>query len=142
MQITPYKCTRVTCSNVCSEIFHKGKKKHSCTYEGGQQHHSSSNKQDGGTRSQDLLNITKDLWQYSLLNGITLTAEHLLNTTADRESRVFTDRSNWKLQTAMFDHIEKIFGEVQVDLFAERINAQKPKYVSRTQVSWRWMHSV
>ena len=46
--ITPYKCTGVTCSNVCSEIFHKGKKKHSCTYEGGQQHHSSSNKQDGG----------------------------------------------------------------------------------------------
>ena len=132
--ITPYKCTGVTCSNVCSEIFHKGKKKHSCTYEGGQQRHSSSNKQDGGgTRSQDLLNITKDLWQYSLLNGITLTAEHLpgvLNTTADWESRVFTDRSNWKLQTAMFDHIEKIFGEVQVDLFAERINAQKPKYVS------------
>ena len=114
--------------------FTKGRKKHSCTYEGGQQHHSSSNKQDGGTRSHVLiLNMTKDLWQYSLLNGITLTAEHLpgvLNTTADRESRVFTDRSNWKLQTAMFDHIEKIFGEVQVDLFAERINAHKPKYVS------------
>ena len=47
-----------------------------------------------------------------------------------RESQVFTDRSNWKLQTAMFDHIKKIFEAVQVDLFVERINAQKPKYVN------------
>ena len=112
--------------------FPKGRKKHSCTYEGGQQHHISSNKQDGGTRSQNLLNIAKDLWQYSLLNGITLTAAYLLGVlnTADRESQVFTNRINWKLQAAMFDHVEKIFGAVEVDIFAERINAQKPKHVS------------
>ncbi len=50
----------------------------------------------GGTRSIQLLEITQDLWNYSLSKNIILTAEHLPgvdNKIADWESRNFTDTS-------------------------------------------------
>ena len=67
------------------------------------------------------------------MKKIILTAEHLpgvLNTIADRESRIFLDRSNWKLSQTIFQQINKIWGTLEVDLFADRLNAQTCKYIS------------
>jgi len=86
----------------------------------------------GGTRSRDLLEITTQLWEYALSNSIIVTAEHLpgvLNTVADRESRIFLDSSNWMLSRSVFHQIEMPY-LIKVDLFADRLTAQKDKYVS------------
>jgi len=87
----------------------------------------------GGPRSERLLRITKDLWNYCLSKKITLTAEYLpgvLNTIADRESRVFVDKSSWMLPLNIITQIEKHWGVMNIDLFADRLTARKPKYVS------------
>ena len=87
----------------------------------------------GSTRSRSLFNLTADLWKYCLDNQIMLTAEHLpgtLNIMADRESRIFNDSSNWKLNKEVFQMIMSQFGQAEIDLFADRTNHQLPKYVS------------
>ena len=87
----------------------------------------------GSTRSKSLFNLTTDLWKYCLDNKIMLTAEHLpgtLNTIADRESRMFTDSSNWMLNKEIFKMIMNQFGPAEIDLFADRTNHQLKKYIS------------
>ena len=87
----------------------------------------------GGTKSENLLKITRSIWEYCLAREITLTAEYLpgtLNQDADQASRMFQDSSDWMLNKKIFTQVEKIFGKIEVDLFANRLNAQKQKYVS------------
>ena len=52
------------------------------------------------------------------------------NTTADRESRVFLDRWDWKLNPDLFNLIQQMFGPLEIDLFASRISKQLPRYFS------------
>ena len=87
----------------------------------------------GGTRSPQLVKVTKEMWQYALSRKITLTAEYLPgkdNVIADRESRIFKDTSNWKLLPVMFRAIETALGPLHTDLFADRLSAQKAQYMS------------
>jgi len=53
-----------------------------------------------------------------------------LNTVADEESRVMKDRSDWRLWPKMFHQINFRFGPLEVDLFASRLTAQLPKWLS------------
>lgn len=87
----------------------------------------------GGTKSLDMIQISKELWEYCLGKQIMITAEHLpgrLNTIADRESRMYQDSSNWKLDTKVFQSILKMLGTVELDLFADRMNTQTRKFIS------------
>ena len=87
----------------------------------------------GGTRSQKLFMITRELWQYCISKQIIVTAEHLpgvLNEIADRESRVFHDSSAWKLLSTILVQIERVLGTTDVDLFADRLTPQKSRYIS------------
>ena len=87
----------------------------------------------GGTRSQKLFMITRELWQYCISKQIIVTAEHLLgvlNEIADRESRVFHDPSAWKLLSTILVQIERVLGTTDVDLFADRLTTQKSRYIS------------
>ena len=62
-----------------------------------------------------------------------LTAEHIpgvSNQEADFQSRTFMDSSNWKLMPSMFEAINNLWGPLEVDWFADRLNAQIGKYVS------------
>ena len=55
----------------------------------------------GSTRYHRLFQITHGLWTYCLSRGIIITVEYLpgkLNEIADKESRVYLDRSNWMLE--------------------------------------------
>jgi len=79
----------------------------------------------GGPRSKSLLKVTLPLWHYCLSRVITLTA------IADRESRVYTDASNWKLLPAILCQIELVLGRTEIDMFADRLNTQKEKF-------WSW----
>ena len=87
----------------------------------------------GGTRSPELLQVAKEIWDYLLANRIAVTAEYLpssLNIQADWQSRNHKDSSDWKLNPKIFSQIVKIRGIPQIDLFASRLNHQLPKYMS------------
>ena len=62
-----------------------------------------------------------------------ISAEYLpskLNTTADHESRLKGDSSEWMLDPAVFHQIMEALGPCQIDLFASRLSAQLPRYMS------------
>jgi hypothetical protein len=85
----------------------------------------------GNTKSTDLIQVTKEIWDYCLQNMIMITAEYLpgkLNTQADMESRKYT--SNWRLDTQIFKQLNIRWGPIHIDLFADRLNAQLPQYAS------------
>ena len=63
----------------------------------------------GGTRSPELLQVAKEIWDYLLANGIAVTAEYLpssLNIQADWQSRNHRDSSDWKLNPKIFSQIQ------------------------------------
>ena len=49
---------------------------------------------------------------------------------ADSFSRNFSETTEWKLSTYLFQKISRMFGNPKVDLFASRINYQIHKYIS------------
>ena len=59
----------------------------------------------GGTKDIKLAEITKDIWDYLITKGITITAEYLpsaMNIIADKESRQRIDSSEWMLDPKIF----------------------------------------
>jgi len=87
----------------------------------------------GGTASQKLSQLTKDLWLWCMERNILLQAQHLpgvLNTIADEESRTWSDRSEWRLSPILFQKINCLLGPLSTDLFASRLSSQLPVFVS------------
>ena len=87
----------------------------------------------GGTVSKELVSLTRDLWMWCLERNIHIQAQHLpgvLNLTADMESRSMKDRSDWKLDRQTFVSINKLYGPLEVDLFASRLTNQCRRYFS------------
>ena len=84
----------------------------------------------GGTHSPCLLALTLELWKWCLERNIMISAQHVpgkLNTIADLESRVFNDSSEWKIAPQI---ISPFLKGCEIDLFASRLSAQLPQYVS------------
>ena len=106
----------------------------------------------GGTHSEKLSLLSKEIWEYLLKQGITITAEYLpgvLNQEADKESRNVRDSSEWKLKPQIFQKICSLRGTPDMDLFASRISHQVPAYRSwkldpfskgRDAFQTRWTH--
>ena len=87
----------------------------------------------GGCRSRQLIGATISLWEYGLDKRILLSAEFLpgvQNTEADRLSRQFRDDSNWKLNPKVFKRLVARWGKIDLDLFADRLNAQTSIFYS------------
>jgi len=87
----------------------------------------------GGAHSPQMMQLTYDLWNWSLQRNILLSAEHLpgrLNHVADQESRMQGDSSDWKLSPRVFNQLMKQMGPCEIDLFASRLTAQLPTYMS------------
>ena len=53
-----------------------------------------------------------------------------LNVIADEKSRVFDDKTEWKLNAQMFQHLVRMLVTPDIDLFASRLNFQLKPYVS------------
>ena len=81
-----------------------------------------------------LMALTREIWLWAIQRNITLSVEFLpgrLNTIADEQSRLVENLdAEWMIQPSIFNQICNIFGKPDVDLFASRINAQLPRYVS------------
>ena len=128
-----HKRSRDESSDVRNEGIYQGQEKLSCSDQNGQHKGTSLCKQNGGTKSPDLIQTTKDLRNYCMSREIMITAEHLpgsQNQIADYQSREYRDSSNWKLRRSVFLQLEKQLGPWQVDLFADRVNVQKTQYYS------------
>lgn len=90
----------------------------------------------GGSKSRACNDIAKRIWQFALQRNNFLSSAHLpgkQNTLADRESRVFNDRTEWMLHQDIFQKISQLWGPFEVDLFASRLNKQIDTYVSWNQ---------
>ena len=86
-----------------------------------------------GTHSFVLNSLTRDLWTWFSANQIHLTAQHVPGVTnyhTDRESRVFQDFSDWKLNPQLFLILNELWGSLDIDLFATRLTKQLLKFVS------------
>ena len=87
----------------------------------------------GGTKSPVLARLALDLWDWCLQHKIVVEAKYLpgiLNTRADKESRVMVDRHDWKLDPQVFSTINQLWGPLEVDLFASRLSTQLPRFYS------------
>jgi len=84
----------------------------------------------GDTKNQQLTAIFQEIWDYLLLQGITITVEYLpgkLNIEVDRESRQVKDSNEWRVCQKTFNLITKKGGTPRIDLFASRISHQLPQ---------------
>ena len=84
------------------------------------------------TASPTLLHLTKDLWLWCMERSILLHAQHLpgvLNFIADRQSRIWSGRSEWKFSPAFFQRINHQREPLSRYLFASRLSAQLPAFI-------------
>ena len=88
----------------------------------------------GGTVSKKCNNIAKEIWNWCIDSEIWLSTCHIsgvLNIEANKASRVFNDRTEWKLDHEVFLQLVTTLDETpQLDLFASGLNTQLPKYLS------------
>ena len=89
----------------------------------------------GGSRSPECNKVARDIWLWAKNRNIWLSAAHIpgkLNVSADAESRNFKMETEWMLSTSEFalmcNHFS--FIDLEIDIFASRINSQLPVYVS------------
>ena len=87
----------------------------------------------GGTRNELLVQISKEIWEYLLDKGITITAEHLpgaLNKEANMHLRTVKNSSEWKLNQVVFQKLCKSWLTLDINLFTSRVSHQVPANVS------------
>ena len=85
----------------------------------------------GGTHSKKCNKMAQAIWHYCINNDIWLSATHIpgvLNVEADRESRLFSDSTEWSINKTVFKNIIECFGTPDVDLFASRLNNKLATY--------------
>ena len=87
----------------------------------------------GGTKSLTCNAVARQLWMCCLDRQIWLSAARVagtINIEADHESRVFSDRIEWMLDTHVLRKITQALGVPDIDLFASRLNAQLKTFAS------------
>jgi len=87
----------------------------------------------GGSQSPPCNDVARDIWTWCQSKNIWVTATHIPgkeNVEADRESRVFSDTTEWQLCPQMFESICDRFGKPDIDLFASRTNFQCKPYIA------------
>ena len=86
-----------------------------------------------GSTKLYLHELTMELFAWADERNIYLSAAHIPgvdNVVADAESRVRNMDTEWMLTKSVFARLNDLWGPFDVDLFASRINAQLPVYVS------------
>lgn len=88
----------------------------------------------GGSQSILCNEISHRIWVWCQKRRIWLTISHIpgkSNVEADRQSRTFNDRTEWRLDPNIFRRLTKVFGTPSIDLFASRLN-----YQVKPDVAW------
>ena len=88
----------------------------------------------GSSHSKHCNMITKQIWDFCIEKGVWLSAAHVPgreNVDADLESRKINYDTEWKLNTELLQQALQILdANLDLDLFASRINTQLSNYVS------------
>ncbi|XP_028403388.1 uncharacterized protein LOC114526085 [Dendronephthya gigantea] len=87
----------------------------------------------GGSKSEDLNQLACELWDWCITRNIWVSAAHIPgvhNIIADRRSRQFKDEHEWQLNKLYFQQILINYPNINVDLFASRLNHQLENYAS------------
>ena len=78
--------------------------------------------------------LAKELWLWADAKDINIQVAFLKgidNKAADKASRIdYTSHLEWGISPKVFDIIEKVYGKLNIDLFAYRVNTKIPAYVS------------
>ena len=85
----------------------------------------------GGSKSIELNQLAFSVWEWSTTRHIWLSAVHIagiLNVKADEKSREFSDKHEWKLNDLEFGHIVSRHPDINIDMFASRVNHQLSIY--------------
>lgn len=88
----------------------------------------------GAGRSQAMSALARPLWLAVRRAGIVLSAEHLSgsrNVTADALSRRRLSSADWVLRSHVFRLLDRIYGPMTLDAFAEPHNAQLRRFACR-----------
>ena len=86
----------------------------------------------GGTETK-CNSLTRQMWDWCCKTKIWLVAGYLpgvQNVKADEKSRSRKDNMNWQLCPETFLKMCNCFGTPEIDLFANRLNHQLPRYYS------------
>ncbi|KAK3870169.1 hypothetical protein Pcinc_024571 [Petrolisthes cinctipes] len=86
-----------------------------------------------GSTKFNLNALTEQIFAWAQLRGITLSAEFIKvfdNVEADAESRIRNIDIEWVLTPFVFNSLCTLLYTPEIDLFASRINAQLPSYIS------------
>ena len=131
---TTYQCVGTEECILCPEGFHQADDWCACASAGRQYVYSVSDKQDGGTQVRSVTG------GYSAVVGLlSVEEDHAYSRTLARtfeaggghaDSNIYEDSSNWWLMPKVFKQLEKLWGPILVDWFADRLNAQVRKFVS------------
>jgi len=84
----------------------------------------------GGTHFPQLLTLAQELCSWCQAKDILVIATHIPgkdNVSADKESKIFKDVSEWKLNPTI---IQPLVENCQTDLFANRLTTQLKDYIS------------
>ena len=78
----------------------------------------------GGTHSKPCNKVTRDIWLWCMRRNIWLTTTHIpgiQNTTAEKFSRKFQDRTEWQLKPNVFNLLIKRWEKPEIDLLPHDI---------------------
>ena len=95
-----------------------------------QQNHFKVPIENGGTKNQKLIDLSKEMWAYLCSWGITTAAEYLTSVTSTQAFFQTRDHSESKLNPEFFLKVSLIFGKPVIDLFASRLSRQVPEYTT------------
>ena len=87
----------------------------------------------GGMTSSECSKVARTIWEFCEKRKLWILATYIPgvdNEEADFMSRHFSDDTEWELAQDIFDHVTDTLGSPSVDLFASRLNAKLPCYVS------------
>ena len=87
----------------------------------------------GGSKSLELNSLAIKMWDWSIQQDNWISAVHLagkLNVRADAQSCNFSDKHEWTLPGSVFEDILFQYPELNIDLFATRLNHKLPTYCS------------
>ena len=87
----------------------------------------------GGSKSRSCKKLAREIWVWCMSRKIWLSSAHIpgvKNTIADRCCRVFKDHTEWMLDPKLFNKINALWGPLEVDIFASKLNKQLPRYVA------------
>ncbi|MEW8544652.1 MAG: hypothetical protein AB2693_14070 [Candidatus Thiodiazotropha sp.] len=86
-----------------------------------------------GGRKKHLNDLAREIWLWCKERDIWLSCFHIpgrLNVTADRLSRIKNNDMEWSLEVSVFNNIQDIYGQFDIDLFASSKNHKCPKYAA------------